>query len=204
MPSKLRGLQTQASQRQECSQAMGSPEDAALLVAAARQGSAEDVRRLLGRLDPDITAKDGWTPLLAAAAEGHAEVVQVLLDEGADVHRSKDGVSAMQMAFQSGHRHVFKLLFKVNFQTLERATQRRPEVVTVATGARDETVPDAAVQSLREVTRRLVEVGRTQKPFLLHKAPLAPLEAEERGREEAVRGAMKRIALVSGPLRRWR
>ncbi|CAE7485666.1 Ank3 [Symbiodinium natans] len=175
------------------------------IVAAARSGAAHEVLRLLDIVDPDTTSQDGWTPLLAASAEGQVEVVQLLLNAGADSSRLKDGRSAMQLAFQAGHQGVFRLLFKTAFQVLDSTLRPgyRERLPTSPKEAAQED-PDAAVESLKQVTRRLAEAGRLEArgvPFV-SRVPLVPREVEERAREEAVRGAMRQIACISAPTRR--
>eukprot|EP00439_Symbiodinium_sp_Y106_P070868 s26_g12.t1 len=149
------------------SRARPSLAQAEQFVAAARSGAAQEVLRLLDSVDPDATSQDGWTPLLAAAAEGQVEVVQLLLNAGADSSRLKDGRSAMQLAFQAGHKLAFRLLFKSTFQTLDgtlRPGYRKPLSVNSQEIPDD---PDAAVEGLRQVTRRLAQAATLRRgPFL--------------------------------------
>ncbi|CAE7581658.1 Tanc1 [Symbiodinium sp. CCMP2592] len=187
------------------SRARPSLAQAEQFVAAARSGAAQEVLLLLDSVDPDATSQDGWTPLLAAAAEGHVEVVQLLLNAGADSSRLKDGRSAMQLAFQAGHKLAFRLLFKSTFQTLDgtlRPGYRKPLSVNSQAEIPDD--PDAAVEGLRQVTRRLAQAGHIEARSIprVCQAPAMPSSLEEKARDDAVRGAMKRIASISAPTRR--
>ncbi|OLP85190.1 Ankyrin repeat family A protein 2 [Symbiodinium microadriaticum] len=159
------------------SRARPSLAQAEQLVAAAR---------LLDSVDPDATSQDGWTPLLAAAAEGQVEVVQLLLNAGADSSRLKDGRSAMQLAFQAGHKLAFRLLFKSTFQTLDgtlRPDYRKPLSVHSQEIPDD---PDAAVEGLRQVTRRLAQAGRIEARSIprVCQAPPVPSSLEEKARDD--------------------
>ena len=69
------------------------------LLAAARAGRADLVRRLLDAAVP-VDGRDalGNTPLLLAATEGHVDVVQILVDRGADpaaTNARGNGVAAL-------------------------------------------------------------------------------------------------------------
>ncbi|KAM5354381.1 hypothetical protein ACJ41O_001030 [Fusarium nematophilum] len=62
--------------------------------------------------NPNLSSRNGNTPLLAAAATGHDETVRYLLANGADpsVIQSQSGYSAMHMAAHKDKPHILKLL----------------------------------------------------------------------------------------------
>jgi uncharacterized protein len=82
------------------------PEGETVLMTAAKDGSLEIVRALLGETDAkteadaasstsraDPNAKEGWygqTALMWAAAEGHTEIISALLRAGANVNQRSD------------------------------------------------------------------------------------------------------------------
>lgn len=171
------------------------------LVDAAKTGDAVTVKSLLGKnVDPDATGRDGTTPLFNAAAKGSLPCVQALIEAAADPNIGKKGNTPMTVAFQKGHKDVLKALFGSTFQSLENVMVRDKGMApaTVIT-EEDGEVPDSAVYELREVTKKLAEVGTQILPVV--KAPVdLPAESEEDSelmRQVAMRDAMKSIALGS-------
>ena len=58
--------------------------DVDLIDNAAREGDLPGVGRILARgVSPNVTDRDGWTPLMHAAAAGRREVILLLLQKGA-------------------------------------------------------------------------------------------------------------------------
>ena len=83
------------------------------LVAAARSGRTNDVRRLLdegGRVDDEGEA--GGSPLWYACAGGHYECAKLLLLRGAAVDRERDGTTPLLVACQNGRLDVCELLIE--------------------------------------------------------------------------------------------
>uniref|UniRef100_A0A8C9N8D1 Oxysterol-binding protein-related protein 1 n=1 Tax=Serinus canaria TaxID=9135 RepID=A0A8C9N8D1_SERCA len=92
----------------------------------ARNGNAEEVKRLLDTLDKgeisfDINCKGrsksnmGWTPLHLACYFGHAVVVEDLLKAGADVNVLNDmGDTPLHRAAFTGRKEVVMLLLQHN------------------------------------------------------------------------------------------
>ena len=63
------------------------------LIIAARDGEAQEVKRLLRdkRVNRNIADEANWTPLMWAASNGHADVVEVLLrDKRVDIPDSDE------------------------------------------------------------------------------------------------------------------
>lgn len=99
---------------------MDSMPDAEALVEAARSGHVDEVKRLLGLLQPQDwslvdfrSGKGAQTPLMAAARGGHVEVVSVLLAAGAAVDaRDPSGRSAVMLAAAEGKDEIVELVIK--------------------------------------------------------------------------------------------
>lgn len=86
----------------------------ALLLAAARDGDDEDVKRLL-KEGANIEARDldRFTPLMWASTQGHDEVVKTLLEHNADVNAtSTQGYSALSESSFAGHASVVVILIE--------------------------------------------------------------------------------------------
>jgi len=82
------------------------------LLAAARKGQTDRVRKLLDKGAPlEAKDKDGRTPLLLAAQHDHAETVRLLIAKGADpAMRDPQGWTARGVALVAGHEDVLKAL----------------------------------------------------------------------------------------------
>src|SRR5262245_33096186 len=86
------------------------------IVRAAKKGDAAAVRRLLGRDQSLVRArdKDGSTPLHCAAWNGHADVATILLDAGADIddHNQNGhwGTTPLHAAAHGDRKQVAELL----------------------------------------------------------------------------------------------
>ena len=84
------------------------------LVAAARSGRTNDVRRLLDaegcRVDDEGEA--GGSPLWYACAGGHYQCAKLLLLRGAAVDRERDGTTPLLVACQNGRLDVCELLIE--------------------------------------------------------------------------------------------
>eukprot|EP00435_Cladocopium_sp_Y103_P024361 s21_g6.t1 len=169
--------------------------DAAALVHAIRTGDKEEVRRILrSGHDPKISA-EGTFPLLVAAEQGRAELVQLLLDAKADANVTQDGLTAMQLAFNAGNQTMVKLLFANAFKSLESAVSiKGPRAEQFKAPARviGEEVEIDAFNNLRQVTERVAQLGRVQKPDLSFKRmPSMPDDLKSKVREDALKFAMR-------------
>jgi ankyrin repeat domain-containing protein 17 len=82
------------------------------IVAGARRGDLEEVRRLVQRERWLVDAVwQYWSPLTAAAHDGHVEVVRYLLDEGAGINLRLHGRrAALSYACSEGRLEVVALL----------------------------------------------------------------------------------------------
>jgi uncharacterized protein len=84
------------------------------LIAAAKKGDLEHVRKLLDEGD-DVNAENdnGETALLYAALKGNLEMVKLLIEREADVEaRDKDGFTVLMAAASGGHLDVAGLLIE--------------------------------------------------------------------------------------------
>ena len=97
--------------RQGASLNARAPQGTALGV-AAEAGHEQVVWFLLGeRVDLELAAADGRTPLMAAAAAGHRRVVQMLLAAGAQVNaRNSAEETAVTLAARRGSLSTLKAL----------------------------------------------------------------------------------------------
>jgi len=101
-----------------------APSDMPPLVAAARQGDAAAVRRLVrSGADPNVRYGSlNWTPLMHAIYRDRPGAVQALLDSGADVNRTFDfeseprtmqrEVTPLMMAAAYGQTPTVELLLR--------------------------------------------------------------------------------------------
>ncbi|MEO6919499.1 MAG: ankyrin repeat domain-containing protein [Collimonas sp.] len=84
----------------------------ALLIATNR-GRTQLVQALLElNANPNLTDKNGWTPLLSAADEGNSDIVNMLLAKGADVTATMNGANAASLAEKKGNAELAALLRK--------------------------------------------------------------------------------------------
>ncbi|XP_020112337.1 probable E3 ubiquitin-protein ligase XBOS36 [Ananas comosus] len=100
------------------------------MAAAARDGDAAEVRKLLD-VNPGLARSATFgslnSPLHFAAAKGHNEVVRVLLENGADVNsRNIYGQTPLMQACRCGHWEVVQtfLLFNSNALKVECVSSR--------------------------------------------------------------------------------
>src|SRR4051812_35195070 len=63
------------------------PQPSTPLGAAAWEGRAADVQRVIARGTPADALDGSWTPLMYAARRGHLDAMRALLDAGADANR---------------------------------------------------------------------------------------------------------------------
>lgn len=133
------------------------------LHAAAQDGAAEEVRRLLaGGAAPDAAAANGGTALHYASGLGHAAAVAVLLEEGgASVHhKAQQGVTPLHVAAAGGHADAVRLLVR-HGAALDERTDEGHTPLDLATSLGHDVVvqllSDAASHSAKQ---RGVDRGR--------------------------------------------
>ncbi|XP_062233714.1 probable E3 ubiquitin-protein ligase XBOS36 isoform X1 [Phragmites australis] len=100
------------------------------VAAAARDGDAAEVRRLL-EANPGLARCAAFgslnSPLHLAAAKGHHEIAQLLLENGADVNaRNIYGQTALMQACRFGHCEVVQtlLVFRCNVSKVDSLSSR--------------------------------------------------------------------------------
>lgn len=110
------------------------------LAAAARDGDAAEVRRLLDA-NPGLARCAAFgslsSPLHLAAAKGHHEIAALLLENGADVNgRNIYGQTALMQACRFGHWEVVQtlLLFRCNVSKADSLSGRTALHVAAAGG----------------------------------------------------------------------
>lgn len=110
------------------------------LAAAARDGDAAEVRRLLDT-NPGLARCAAFgslsSPLHLAAAKGHHEIAALLLENGADVNgRNIYGQTALMQACRFGHWEVVQtlLLFRCNVSKADSLSGRTALHVAAAGG----------------------------------------------------------------------
>jgi len=180
-----------------------NPELVSRLHSSVKMGDAEGVKRLLmASVDPDAVDQSGSTPLLVAAGRGHLGVIEQLIAFGADANISKDGNTPMTMAFQRGHKDVLKLLFAAAYQSLESVCGPSGMMVPTSTNLHaydgGDEVPLTAISELREVTKRLADLGNASNaerlsPRSPQSEPMSVKGDSEAMRESAVRDAMRTL-----------
>ncbi|VAH98820.1 unnamed protein product [Triticum turgidum subsp. durum] len=111
------------------------------LAAAARDGDAAEVRRLLAA-DPGLarcTATFGnlSSPLHLAATKGHHEIAALLLEKGADANaRNVYGQTPLMQACRSGHWEVVQTLLAFRCNGVEGGRADRPHGAARGGGGR--------------------------------------------------------------------
>ncbi|CAN6215310.1 unnamed protein product [Urochloa humidicola] len=110
------------------------------LAAAARDGDAAEVRRLL-EANPGLARCAAFgslnSPLHLAAAKGHHEIAALLLENGADVNaRNIYGQTALMQACRFGHWEVVQtlLVFRCNVSKVDSLSNRTALHVAAAGG----------------------------------------------------------------------
>ncbi len=84
----------------------------ALLISTNR-GQTKMVKVLLDlNANPNLSDRNGWTPLLSAADDGNAEAVRMLLAKGADIKAKKGGADSATLAERKDHPELAALLRK--------------------------------------------------------------------------------------------
>ncbi|GMR20559.1 MAG: hypothetical protein BMS9Abin36_1155 [Gammaproteobacteria bacterium] len=85
---------------------------AGALFTAIGKGRLSTVRALLDQgVNPNISTKDGVTPLIYAAAKGYGDVIPLLVERGADVNvKDKQGHSALSIARSKGFTRAEEVL----------------------------------------------------------------------------------------------
>ncbi len=83
-----------------------------LLYIASHHGKVNVIKKLLELgADPNLQARNGWSPLFIASRQGHLEVVEVLIKAGADVtFKNKNDMSCLNIAAYGGHLNIVKQL----------------------------------------------------------------------------------------------
>ena len=91
---------------------MKDKNDVTVLFVASLYGHSSVIFTLLNKgADPNITTKDGWTPLMIASENGHGDVVELLIENNVPVNtQSTDGTTAIFIASQNGHSSVVSTL----------------------------------------------------------------------------------------------
>lgn len=89
-----------------------SAQQVAALLAAARDGEAAELSRLLGSGVPaNVGDASGFSSLMLAVVNGHLEAARVLLDGGAGVNaKNRGGITPVMLAVINEHPEVLKLL----------------------------------------------------------------------------------------------
>merc|ERR1712087_680044 len=108
----------------------------------------------------------------------------------------------MTVAFQKGHQDILKALFSASFQSLESAVgpgaTLSPGAKVRAAAAGDDEISGAALEELRETTRRLAAMSGPTKGGFPYTGgddfQDMPLGDTDKMREDAVKDAMKLIS----------
>ena len=89
-----------------------SPEQVSAVIAGARDGRTEDLRRLLtGGVPANVRDAKGVTPLMQAVSHGHVPAAEVLLERGAEINaRDRGGITPVMLAVISEQVEALELL----------------------------------------------------------------------------------------------
>jgi ankyrin repeat protein len=111
------------------------------LVAAARRGDVESLRRLVpGQVSPNVRDENGWTPLLGAVYGGHRAAASYLIGQRADVNfAAENGYTPLMAAALAGHAELVEVLLrqgaKVDLQSDDGSTALVNAVRNASPGA---------------------------------------------------------------------
>ena len=84
------------------------------------------VEILLGRVNPAIQDKEGYTALHLACKNGHKEVVGMLLEKGVDINSTnKEGQTALDVAIENYRQGIADYLVSQGALTGEELSQKR-------------------------------------------------------------------------------
>ncbi len=143
-----------------------------ILRSAAEHGGVGMVRFLLGmcKMAPDISDREGWTPLLLASKNGHRRIVEVLVEANADVNVKtvKEGNTPLHYAAMAGKSDVVKLLLEKGADLVRKNLEGwTPLLLASKNGHRR--IVEVLVEANADVNVNTVEEGNTP----LHYAAMA-------------------------------
>ena len=109
-----------------------SAEGIKALFYAIEKGNLVYAQKILSmNFDPNLTADNGYTPLMYAAARGDAKMVELLLRNAADVNRlSRDGETAIELALKAGASETADVLKQARMEQLAAAQAAKPGTAT--------------------------------------------------------------------------
>ncbi len=116
--------------------------DDTVLAAAVRGGDIEIVRMLLRRgARPDVSGRDGYTPLGLAALRGYLESARALLAAGADVNlRSAHGNTPLHDAVATNRLELVNLLLAHRADLTRRNDAGLPALAMAAMGGHTDVI----------------------------------------------------------------